>query len=101
MVSSLKKKPKKQQQQKQKWQKRISLEPCTGTILSKTHNIYIQLYRRSGGQRMTEQHNSNRRIATSNETTQPMTTSPKSNRKLLKNIVITSKMSCPITELKS
>lgn len=52
---------------------------------------------------MTEQHNSYRSIATSNETTQPMTTSPKSNRKLpvLKNIVITSKMSCPITELKS
>lgn len=49
---------------------------------------------------MTEQHNSYRSIATSNETTQPMTTSPKSNRKLLKNIV-TSKMSCPITELKS
>lgn len=34
---------------------------------------------------MTEQHNSYRSIATSNETTQPMTTSPKSNRKLLKN----------------
>lgn len=50
---------------------------------------------------MTEQHNSYRSIATSNETTQPMTTSPKSNRKLLKNIVKTSKMSCPITELKS
>lgn len=33
---------------------------------------------------MTEQHNSYRSIATSNETTQPMTTSPKSNRKLLK-----------------
>lgn len=50
-----KKKPKKQQQQKQKRQKRISLEPCTGTTLSKTHNIYIQLYRRSKNDRTTQQ----------------------------------------------